>query len=302
VHKMTISKTLILLGSWASDADSRAMMAAEPLAVVRSAEQSRLYRGMAEAIREAIAAQVPLPAIIPAKRAARKPAAKAKPLNALEFWAMHAEAVAAIKAEYGERWGVASPFGATELVAVPACWRKFKTERGTILQWHRDQRMPAARFWPTGELPAELVITPDYQRHPFQPVDRYAATRQMFARVIGDRRRWHEKGSDGWEKCSDFARGLLAELRGMVRPVPVVITPTVRDAAWHEAHGYILVGKDWVNRLGYLAGLAQAEGAVIERECKRLAALERACLSYGPQPLHPFADIADDIELAEAAD
>jgi hypothetical protein len=270
MSKLTIAKTLILIDGWASDADHRALMAADAVSTVRAAEKARLYRGMLESIREALAANV-VPMVIPTKRAPRKPGAKAAVLTALEFWALHAGAVAAIKAEHGERWGVVAPLGDTELVAVPACWRRFKTERGTVLQWHRDHRMPAARFWPTGELPIELVITPDYPRHPFQPVDRYAAMRRELGRVIRDRRRYYEAGSDGWEKCSEHARGLLVELRGMVRSVPIVITPTVRDAAWHTAHGYVWNGRDWVSGVGY----------------------------HAPQP---FADIADDLQLAEAAD
>lgn len=269
MSKLTIAKTLILLGSWASDADHRALMAADAVSTVRAAEKARLYRGMVEAIREAIENKTPLPAVIPAKRAARKP--KAEPLGALAFWAMHAEAVAAIKAEYGERWGVVAPYGNTELVAVPACWRRFKTARGTILQWHRDHRMPAARFWPTGELPASLEVTPDYPRHPFQPVDRYGAMRLQVCRQIRARRLFYEAGSDSWEACSEHARGLLVELRGMKRTPRVVITPTVRDAAWHTAHGYVWNGHDWVSGVGY----------------------------HAPQP---FPDPADDLELAEAAD
>lgn len=269
MSKLTIAKTLILLGSWASDADHRALMAADAVSTVRAAEKARLYRGMLESIREALAANV-TPLVIPAKRAPRKLGAKAAVLTALEFWAMHAEAVAAIQDEHGERWVVA-PFGHTELVTVPARWLKFRTERGTILTWRRDQRMPAAKYWPTGELPCELTITPDYPRHPFQPVDRYGAMRLQVCRQIRARRLFYEAGSDSWEACSEHARGLLVELRGMKRTPRVVITPTVRDATWHTAHGYVWNGKDWVSGVGY----------------------------HAPQP---FPDPADDLELAEAAD
>lgn len=295
MSKLTIAKTLILLGSWASDADHRALMAADAVSTVRAAEKARLYRGMLESIREALVANVTPLVVI---RSTTKRAAKAvssdrlgdtrtrsaslgaassrtakgrSTLSALSFWALHSQAVEAIRAEHGERWGVVAPFGHTELVTVPARWLKFRTERGTILTWRRDHRIPGARYWPTGELPCELTVTPDYPRHPFQPVDRYGAMRLQVCRQIRARRLFYEAGSDSWEACSEHARGLLVELRGMKRTPRVVITPTVRDAAWHTAHGYVWNGKDWVSGVGY----------------------------HAPQP---FPDPADDLELAEAAD
>jgi hypothetical protein len=85
-------------------------------------------------------------------------------IDALEFWRRHGMAVASIRAAYGDNWTIKAPFGETELVAMPPCWRSFKTERGTTLTWRRDNRIPAAKYWPDQRLPEGLTITADYLR------------------------------------------------------------------------------------------------------------------------------------------
>jgi Domain of unknown function (DUF932) len=117
--------------------------------------------------------------------------------------------------------------------------------------------------------------------------------------------------ADRERKRHDYrARELLADLRAMGKPAPA----TVRDAAWHEAHGYALHNGHWIAEILLRSQLAHEEGIERDREIRRQQALELACLTYGPQPgcpsgqparvaAAPFADIAvDDLQLAEAAD
>lgn len=101
-------------------------------------------------------------------------------MSAFQFWAAHGRAVQAIIADFGLNWKVKAPIGATVLAGVPACWRSGKTYRGGIVRWSRDHRMPAARYWPAGALPAGLAISDDYAREwsgygPPQPLLRDAA-------------------------------------------------------------------------------------------------------------------------------
>lgn len=96
----------------------------------------------------------------------RAKAAKApKPvkLTSLEFWRLHGQAVDAIRAGYGDSWKVHGPFGETELVTVTHT--RAKTERGTVLKWSADQRVPAARYWPGEAFPEGVTVNADYPRH-----------------------------------------------------------------------------------------------------------------------------------------
>lgn len=276
--KMTISKTLMILGSWAADADGRAMGAVDAFGVVQAAERARLYRGMVEAIQEAVAAGV-VPVVIPTRkrkaissespsgygmegrRGASSRGVEGRPgratqvvglkgerpkLDVPQFWAAHGAAVEAIIAAYGLNWKTRAPFGETELVEVAAKLRPSKRSGCFIISYPRDNRFPAARFWPNGVYP------------------------------------------DGVTGCGDYARAWS----GYGPPVG-------HDADWHKARGYAWDGKAWVFELGLRASRAHHEAVADEKEARRWAALEAACLRYGPQPApEPFADIADDAELA----
>jgi hypothetical protein len=91
--------------------------------------------------------------------------AKEPVLTAERFWDMRRAALEAICAEYGPRWGVLAPQHDTVMVTVPAKLRSYKTERGTTVRFHKDWRMPAARFWSGGRLPAALAVHPEAPRH-----------------------------------------------------------------------------------------------------------------------------------------
>lgn len=85
-------------------------------------------------------------------------------MGALQFWALHGQAVQNIIATHGLNWKVRAPFGETLLVTIPSKYRKAVTARGTTLKWAADHRMPAASYWPDQALPLGLAITADYAR------------------------------------------------------------------------------------------------------------------------------------------
>jgi hypothetical protein len=101
-----------------------------------------------------------------------------------------------------------------------------------------------------------------------------------------------------WKRHDYRARELLAKLRAMGKPAPAMI----RDAAWHEAHGYALHNGIWINELLFRSQLVHEDAILAEREAHRIQKLELAALTYGPQTAVPFADIVDDLQFAEAAD
>lgn len=87
--------------------------------------------------------------------------------------------------------------------------------------------------------------------------------------------------------------------RAMGKPAPAI----VGDAAWHEAHGYALHNGHWIAEILLRSLLDHQEWIERDREIRRQQALERVCLTYGPQPAAAFADTAvDDLHLAEGAD
>jgi hypothetical protein len=298
---LTIAKTLLILDGWTQDAVGRAIDAPDAFGCVKAHQRAELLRGMADSVRRALAEGSAPFLVAPKVKARAKAKAAPKPtfMDPFAFWTMHHAAVDKIRAVYGDFWSVRAPLGETELVAVDAKLRPSRKSGAFIVSYPRDNRFPAAKYWPAGEYPHGVVGQGDYARHQCQPRDVYADTRRRFVAVVTGRRLFHEKGSDGWIKCTEGARGILAELRGMVRAAPIVITPVSHDADWHKARGYAWNGSDWVFALGLDASRAQAEGVILEREFKRVAALEAACLSYGPQPRSAgFVDIEDDIELA----
>jgi hypothetical protein len=202
----------------------------------------------------AIKADKPVKAKSAPKAKAAAKTAKLPKLSALAFWALHGQAVEKIRGEFGECWKAAAPIGKTELATLATCYRSAKTERGTILRWGKDQRLPAAQYWPGGVFPEGVTIEPDYPRA--DPVHAGAVWR--------------------------------AGQTGKAAPKPFE-----HDAAWHLAHGYVLSGKVWISGLLHRSQLAHEEGIILEREAKRVAALELACLSYGPQPFLECDTLAD---------
>lgn len=240
---MSVTTALSILESWGQDAASRALSAPDAFGAVAAHQRSQRYGAMVAAIRSALAETGAPPLIVVPATRKRAPVM----MGALAFWALHAEAVQAIIGVYGLSWKCRAPMGETELVQVPSKWRSCIGERGTRLNWPRETRMPAARFWPAGVLPGALEITPDVARHTSE-------TRE-------------------------------------------------HDPAWHRAHGYAWDGLKWVSALSLHAACAHQEGIVLEKEAKRVARLEVACLTYGPQPRPDgFRDIEDDLALSEAAD
>jgi hypothetical protein len=229
----------------------------------------------------------------PAKvKAVAKKLAAPKPtkLAALAFWRMHGQAVDAIRAVYGDNWRTAAPFGETELVELASGYRRAKTERGTILRWSKDQRIPSARYWPGQAFPDGVTTNPDYARaDPLRIA--YERRRTDVAWLIRERHA-HKAGSRERLRIDGQARERLEELRAMPKPAPA----TKRDAAWHKRHGYAWSGKEWIAEILLRSQRDHQEFILAEREAKRLQALERACLTYGPQPL------CADVDLAEAAD
>jgi len=109
-----------------------------------------------------ITAAIPAPA--KAKPEPRKSTPSTRRLGAREFWDMNSFAVHAIVNVYGTGWKCRAPLGETVLASVPAGLRSYKTPTGSTVRWLRDHRMPAARFWPGGALPAGLILSEDGPR------------------------------------------------------------------------------------------------------------------------------------------
>jgi len=97
-----------------------------------------------------------------------KPKAKAKAitasLTAPAFWSLHSAACAAISRVHGEAWRGNAPEESIN-VTLPAKLCGHTTARGTRLKWNRDHRMPAAKWWPDGQLPAGVTATPVAPRY-----------------------------------------------------------------------------------------------------------------------------------------
>ena len=97
-------------------------------------------------------------AVEPAKPAPK--AAKPAAMDGEAFYHAIGAARRAAIAELGLSWRDIA--GATVLVDVPPRLRSFRTERGAVVRMPRDHRVPVARFWPGGNLPAALTVTLPY--------------------------------------------------------------------------------------------------------------------------------------------
>lgn len=156
----------------------------------------------------------------PAAKVARAPrTTKAPPkpvkLSALDFWALHGQAVDKIRAEYSDNWKLTAPIGETCLTSIEARLRPSYSVGGknaTIVRWPRDSRMPAAKYWPGKAFPVGVIDHGDYERA--DPVEA-AKIRHHRAQRTGK-----------------------------------APTATPHSDDWHRAHGYVWNGKDWVSSIG----------------------------------------------------
>ena len=100
-------------------------------------------------------APAPVVAIVP-KAARKSPAAPKAPaktaMTAEQFWTLHGQAVARIRACLGENWGSHAPRDSVTLT-VPSRLCSMTGPLGSKIKWRRDWRMPAAQYWPNGALP-----------------------------------------------------------------------------------------------------------------------------------------------------
>lgn len=91
---------------------------------------------------------------------AAKPRATARTFKGYDdFHAAFLAAQAAVCAELGERWKLIR--GASVYARVPRAWVAVKTAYAN-LPGHRDMRLPAAKYWPAGELPAGPEYAAEY--------------------------------------------------------------------------------------------------------------------------------------------
>jgi len=218
-------------------------------------------------------------------------------IDALEFWRRHGMAVASIRAAYGDNWTIKAPFGETELVAVPACWRSFKTERGTTLTWRRDNRIPAAKYWPDQRLPEGLIVTPDYPRATggrvlrARAVGAYRQALRAFRDALQDRKYARQHGYEGrYEECAREDAITALEARAALRAMPV--EEDAHDEAWHLARGYVLNLGLWVSELGLRASEVHQETIEANRLRAEQAKIDQAAVE----------DAQVEGEYAEAAD
>lgn len=81
-------------------------------------------------------------------------AARKRGMGAEAFFDAYQVARKAVAAAIGVRWVI---LGHATWCTVPAGLRSFKTDRGTTIKLPHDIRLPAACYWPGGEIPAGLI-------------------------------------------------------------------------------------------------------------------------------------------------
>lgn len=159
---MSLSIVQAQLQQWAAGSAEKARRANDPDSIAALSQAEEQFRRLAALVQASMAELAAYKSLAASKPATGRRVVR---ISALEFWQRHGAAVEAIRAVYGNGWKCRAPFGETELATVPPGWRSCKTERGTVLRWGRDHRVPAARYWPGQRLPLGLSITPDYPRH-----------------------------------------------------------------------------------------------------------------------------------------
>lgn len=120
--------------------------------------QARRIRSNCRAMSRLSKAEAPSVRVIAAVPKLR-PASSGK-VKAEAFWALHAQAVEAIIARYGTRWGIRAPVGETVLYSLPPSLRSYKTKLGIKIAFRRDWSAPAAMYWPGGKIPEGVIFAP----------------------------------------------------------------------------------------------------------------------------------------------
>ena len=129
----------------------------------------------------------------------------------LAFWALHSRAKAAIGEIYGPYWAIMAPIGETVLLRLAPQVCATTTGWGARPRWWRDWRMPAARFWPDGEIPCKHEKARDHARH-FGPIsaDMLRAKARRWEAIVAE---WRERVCTPFETDScarDYAKTQLA--------------------------------------------------------------------------------------------
>lgn len=83
-------------------------------------------------------------------------------LTGEQFFDARMAACRAVADDVGENWHLVE--GASYWGTIPPKMRRFVTARGSVCKAKPDARLPAPRYWPGGELPAGIVLSPDMPR------------------------------------------------------------------------------------------------------------------------------------------
>jgi len=126
---------------------------------------------------------------------------------------------------------------------IPNKLRSFKTARGTTIKCHRDGRLPAARYWPDGQLPAGLEPAAVSTRSPAELHRGYAArcaewrdtAREMAliafrARKRGEFARWkHDARQHETARLTALSYAAELERAAPIAPQPVAAPEPIAE-------------------------------------------------------------------------
>ena len=289
------------LNGWLASAQTARSRANDPDTIARYDSLVRQYEELAMSV-SAHAAKRSAPR---AAAAPRRSVSVGRAMSAEDFWSAYSVAVAAINAVYGNRWAIVAPIGETSLVTVPGRWRSYKGSRGGTIRYRADHRMPAARFWPGGVLPAALAQEPDYPREdPAVSVylglqrqnhallselrEAYSKRRQ---RLGSDREYWREEAF----KLIERIRALRTKIQAAEVALPADAPAALQDdGARAAARGWVQHNGVWQHPMLVALSLALAEHAALEAGRKKYRQAERGWLEA--------LRIADEAESAEQPD
>lgn len=280
------------LASFAAAASAARDRANDPDTRVRYAGLVQQYDQLAASIHAALITSRPVRVpTAPRPRQATVPA-----IGAERFWQAAGAAQRAIIEAYGMAWAVRAPIGETVLVTMPPRLRSFKSERGTTIRYRADHRLPAARFWPGGRIPATLEIVPDVARvsaadaEAMQARAHYSALLKDFHDALQDRR---YALANGWNReehyqgrATQTARFAIAARRHLREIGAPLHATSTHDEAWHQAHGYVMHHGEWrfpqeVNRD---RALAEHERIEAERKVQREIARQANAIGWASIP------------------
>ena len=127
-----------------------------------SAEQCRaVYANCVEMLALADRMQRPAPvAVLVPKRNAVKPAV----IGAEQFWTLHGQAVRNMIEAHGLSWRNNVPHETVEITLPPRLC-SYVGPLGGRIRWRRDHRVPAAKYWPGGNLPEGVEALPVAPRY-----------------------------------------------------------------------------------------------------------------------------------------